>query len=159
MSQSVFELNLPDGAATEACGARLAAALPPAGAAPFVIHLTGELGSGKTTLVRAALRALGVSGTIRSPTYTLVETYAAESRTIVHVDLYRVESPLELEALGTREFLLPSHVLFVEWPERGGDRNVPPNLAVEMTFAPRGRRLAARALGMRAEPLVQEWFR
>lgn len=159
MPQSPVELSLPDEVATVACGARLAAALPGAGAAPFVVHLTGELGSGKTTLVRGALRALAVGGTIRSPTYTLVESYAAGPRTIVHFDLYRLESPRELEALDAREFLLPAHVLFIEWPERGGDQVPKPDIAVELHFAARGRRIAACALSPAAEPVVQEWFR
>lgn len=159
MPESSFELNLADAAATEACGARLAGALPQPGDAPFVIHLGGELGSGKTTLVRGALRALAVGGTIRSPTYTLVESYAAGSRTLVHLDLYRLESPRELEALGVRELLLPAHVLFIEWPERGGDELPRPDLAVQLHFAPHGRRIAARALNRAAEPVVQEWFR
>lgn len=159
MPQSSYELNLPDAAATEACGARLAAALPQPGDAPFVIYLSGELGSGKTTLVRGALRALAVGGTIRSPTYTLVESYAAGPRTLVHLDLYRLESPRELEALGVRELLLPSHVLFIEWPERGGTELPRADLAVQLHFASPGRRIAARAFSRAAEPVVQEWFR
>lgn len=159
MSQSRIEVTLPDEAATAACGARLAAALVNAGAEPLVIHLAGELGSGKTTLVRGALRALAVDGTIRSPTYTLVESYVAGQRTLVHLDLYRLESPRELEALGVREFLLPWHVLFVEWPERGGEELPPPDIAVEIHFARIGRRLAARARSAAAESVVQEWFR
>lgn len=159
MSQSTRELNLPDEAATTSCGARLGAALVRLDAAPFVIHVAGELGTGKTTLVRGALGALGVTGTIRSPTYTLVETYEAGSRHIAHLDLYRVQSPRELEALAVRELLAPGSVLFVEWPERGGRELPPPDLALQLEFAAPGRALTARVSDSRAESVVQEWFR
>jgi tRNA threonylcarbamoyladenosine biosynthesis protein TsaE len=159
MPEPTFDLNLPDAAATEACGARLAAALPGGQAAPFVIHLAGELGTGKTTLVRGVLRAIGVGGTIRSPTYTLVESYGVGARTLVHLDLYRLESPRELEALDVRELLRPDHVLLIEWPERGGTGVPRADLVVEMHFAPEGRRLGARSTTRAGEPVVQAWFR
>jgi len=153
------EVSLPDEAATTACGARLGAVLALAAPSPFVVHLQGELGSGKTTLVRGALGAMGVGGTIRSPTYTLVETYAAGDAVVAHLDLYRVVAPRELEALAVRELLAPGHVLFIEWPERGGDALPPPDLALELRFAPNGRALHARAVSRAAEAVVQEWFR
>lgn len=152
-------VNLPDTAATEACGARLAKALSPHVREPFVVHLSGALGSGKTTLVRGVLRAFGVAGVIRSPTYTLVETYPARDRVLVHLDLYRLAGPDELEDLGVRELLTPGHVLFIEWPERGGVALPAPDLAVRLAFTSPGRRLRAQAATRAAEPVVQEWFR
>lgn len=159
MPQSTRELNLPDESATVACGARLGAALTVLSEAPFVIHISGELGTGKTTLVRGALASVGVIGTVRSPTYTLVEIYDVDERRIAHLDLYRLQSPRELEALAVRELLAPGHVLFVEWPERGADELPAPDLSLQLRFAPQGRVLNVHALGRRAESVVQEWFR
>jgi tRNA threonylcarbamoyladenosine biosynthesis protein TsaE len=84
---------------TEEFGARLARARP-AGPELAVVFLTGDLGAGKTTLVRGFLQALGVGTTVRSPTYTLIEPYRASALTVVHADLYRLRDPHELEALG-----------------------------------------------------------
>lgn len=90
-----------------------------AGCRPLLIGLRGDLGSGKTTWVRAMLRGLGYAGRVPSPTYTLVETYALESLTLVHVDLYRLGGADELEHLGMRDWLARDDAwVLVEWPER-----------------------------------------
>ncbi len=87
--------------------------------APLTVGLTGPLGSGKTTWARAMLRGLGEAGRVPSPTYTLLEHYAAGELTIVHLDLYRLATPDELEYLGVRDWLADPKVwLLVEWPER-----------------------------------------
>lgn len=99
---------------TEAHAAATARALD----APCVFALRGPLGAGKTTWVRAFLRALGHDGVVPSPTYTLVEPYEASDLKIWHVDLYRLQDPLELEGLGIRELLDGNAVMLVEWPER-----------------------------------------
>lgn len=99
---------------TEAHAAATARALD----APCVFALRGPLGAGKTTWVRAFLRALGHDGVVPSPTYTLVEPYEADGLKIWHVDLYRLQDPLELEGLGVRELLDGDAVMLVEWPER-----------------------------------------
>lgn len=99
---------------TEAHAAATARALD----APCVFALRGPLGAGKTTWVRAFLRALGHDGVVPSPTYTLVEPYEADGLKIWHVDLYRLQDPLELEGLGVRELLDGNAVMLVEWPER-----------------------------------------
>ncbi len=115
---------------TEDLGAQLAAARPP-GAAPFaVLYLTGELGAGKTTFARGFLRALGVTDPVRSPTYTLLELHAAGALSIVHLDLYRLQHPLELESLGLREWARPAHLWLIEWPERAGRALPAPDLTV-----------------------------
>ena len=83
--------------------------------------LAGDLGAGKTTWVRALLRALGYRGRVPSPTYTLLEAYPVDHLTVVHLDLYRLAGPDELEYLGLRDWLSrPAVWLFAEWPERGG---------------------------------------
>ena len=118
---------------TDELGARLARARPSSSAALAVLYLSGELGSGKTTFARGFARAAGVSGLVRSPTYTLLEPYPAGTVTLVHLDLYRVQSPEELDTLGLREWAAPRHVWLIEWPERGVGRLPAPDL--ELAFA------------------------
>jgi tRNA threonylcarbamoyladenosine biosynthesis protein TsaE len=83
-----------------------------------IIALRGNLGSGKTTLVRGALESLGVSSGVRSPTYTLIEYYEFDHFCIAHLDLYRLTDGEELEYLGYRDYLNSTTVCFIEWPER-----------------------------------------
>ncbi len=118
---------------TEDLGAALARTLPASGDAPRVLYLSGDLGTGKTTLARGFLRALGVAGAVRSPTYTLIECYACEPLTGVHVDLYRLRDAGELEGLGLRDLARPQHVWLIEWPERAAGHGLPaPDLALEL---------------------------
>ncbi len=153
-------LTLADAAATEASGARLGEALALTDdSAAFVVYLSGELGSGKTTLVRGALRSFGVADTIRSPTYALIETYGIGGRTLAHLDLYRLSSPRELETLGVRDLLLPRHVLFVEWPERGAGELPEPDVTVRLNFQGEARTLHVDARSVRGRDVVQRWFR
>ena len=95
-------------------GANLMAACESGG----VIVLRGNLGTGKTTLVRGALESLGVTSGIRSPTYTLIEYYELDQLCIAHLDLYRLADGEELEYLGYRDYLNSTTVCFIEWPER-----------------------------------------
>jgi tRNA threonylcarbamoyladenosine biosynthesis protein TsaE len=115
---------------TEDLGRRLARARPTADAALAVLYLTGELGAGKTTFARGFLRALGVADAVPSPTYTLLELYPVGALTVVHVDLFRVHDPAELESLGLREWARTGHVWLIEWPERGGSRLPPADLTL-----------------------------
>jgi tRNA threonylcarbamoyladenosine biosynthesis protein TsaE len=121
-----------DSDATEALGARLARCLPDLAAGPAVVFLQGDLGSGKTTLARGFLRALGVTDTVRSPTYTLLERYDTSTATVVHLDLYRLRSAAELDSLGIAELHRPGHVWLVEWPQRGDGRLPDPDLVAEL---------------------------
>jgi tRNA threonylcarbamoyladenosine biosynthesis protein TsaE len=111
-----------------------------------VVYLQGELGAGKTTCVRSLLRSLGVTGLVRSPTYTLVETYRVATLTCVHVDLYRLQSLTEVDELGLRDQLGPASLLLVEWPERGGAALPPADLVVSLGYAG-----SARLAGLSAE--------
>jgi tRNA threonylcarbamoyladenosine biosynthesis protein TsaE len=137
------ELVLPDAAATEMLGVSLARTFPGAEQASAVLYLEGDLGAGKTTCVRAFLRACGVNGLIRSPTYTLVETYRLEGRTppltCVHVDLYRLEGAAQVDELGLRDFLTAGHLLLIEWPQKGAGSLPPPDLLISLEFAADGR--------------------
>ena len=112
---------LADEHATAALAARLAASLPPMPRdRAVVVYLEGSLGAGKTTLARGMLRAFGVTGPVRSPTYTLIEPYSPpHGPAVFHLDLYRLASGEELEMLGYRELLEAGALLLVEWPERG----------------------------------------
>lgn len=123
---------LPDEAATRAFGARLADLLTPR--RRWLIALRGELGAGKTTLVRGLLRGLGHEGRVRSPTYTLIEPYRLRGRDVLHLDLYRLADPGELEYLGLSDLLTAESVALVEWPERGGGLLPAPDLVIELGF-------------------------
>lgn len=134
---------------TEAFGGRLAATRP-AGNALSTVHLSGDLGAGKTTLARGFLRASGITGLVRSPTYTLVEVYETPVVSIVHLDLYRLLDPAELEPLGLREWASPGHVWLIEWPERGEGHLPFPDLCVTLTGGINGHEInvtAPSALG------------
>jgi tRNA threonylcarbamoyladenosine biosynthesis protein TsaE len=122
-------------------GARLARALP----GSLCVYLRGPLGAGKTTLVRGVLRALGHTGAVRSPTYTILETYAVARGEVCHLDLYRLGSAEELEDIGARELFDGRHICFVEWPERGAGWLPQADLELDIDTAGSGRRVQARA--------------
>ncbi len=140
-----MNLKLTDSGATETLGSALAAAFPGAAAGAVVVYVHGELGAGKTTCLRSLLHALGVRGSVRSPTYTLVETYAVAGLTCVHVDLYRLRSPKELADLGLSDYLAAWHLLLIEWPLNGGAIALHPDLDITLTYAGSGREAALRA--------------
>jgi tRNA threonylcarbamoyladenosine biosynthesis protein TsaE len=134
---------------TETFGARVAAARP-AGEAFATIFLTGDLGAGKTTLARGFLRAAGVTGPVKSPTYTLLELHELPDVTVLHLDLYRLLDPSELEPLGLREWARPGHIWLIEWPDRGAGRLPDPDLTITLTAQGSSHRInvtAGSALG------------
>src|SRR5271167_4111167 len=147
-----MDLHLEGAGATESLGRALARSLPGAlrsgttvggaeiGGAGAVLYLQGELGAGKTTCVRSLLRTLGVTGLVRSPTYTLVETYILADLTCVHVDLYRLRLLTEVDELGLRDLVGPQCLLLVEWPEKGGAALPPADMEITFEYAGNARR-------------------
>lgn len=131
-----------DPAATEALGAALGAALGRANVASpdraLIVFLSGPLGSGKTTLVRGWLRSLGVSGSIRSPTFSLLEHYPLDELNVLHIDLYRLNSPRELAGLGLPDFDHAGALWLIEWPEQARAALPPPDLELRLSIAPAG---------------------
>jgi len=156
-----MNLHLPDSSATESLGQALAHSLPSAlrrgaaaGDSGAVLYLYGALGAGKTTCVRSLLQALGVTGPVRSPTYTLVETYTLAGLTCTHVDLYRLQSLSEVDELGLRDLLGPKTLLLVEWPERGGAALPPADVELTLRYAGEARHAQLTA----KTPLGVEWL-
>ncbi|MCP4431455.1 MAG: tRNA (adenosine(37)-N6)-threonylcarbamoyltransferase complex ATPase subunit type 1 TsaE [Gammaproteobacteria bacterium] len=120
-----------------AFGARLMSCCQQGG----IVSLRGNLGTGKTTLVRGALESIGVTSGVRSPTYTLIEFYPFDSLSIAHFDLYRLAEPEELEYLGFRDYLNPETLCFIEWPEQAEGFLDGVDLEIFLDYDPEGRRL------------------
>ncbi|RKZ54779.1 MAG: tRNA (adenosine(37)-N6)-threonylcarbamoyltransferase complex ATPase subunit type 1 TsaE [Candidatus Parabeggiatoa sp. nov. 3] len=132
---------IPTAAAMEGFGSKLAHAC----SSRSILHLYGDLGAGKTTLVRGFLRALGHTGTVKSPTYTLVEPYQINGRRIYHFDFYRLGDPEELEYLGIRDYLENDIVCLIEWPEKGGHMTPTADIQIQLHHHAQGRLLALQA--------------
>jgi tRNA threonylcarbamoyladenosine biosynthesis protein TsaE len=145
---------VPDGQAMEALGQCLARSAR----RPGVIYLRGDLGTGKTTLVRGLLRGFGYHGKVKSPTYTLVEPYPIDSLTIYHLDLYRLGSPEELEWIGLRDLLDESALLLVEWPEQGDGMLPSADLVISLAYQGQGRDLHFKTLSAVGELMVKACF-
>lgn len=128
---------LSDEMATEAIGKQLAVIVK----APCVIFLHGELGAGKTTLVRGVLRGLGYQGAVKSPTFTLVEPYEFLSCCVYHFDLYRLNTPEELASMGIRDYFTDDAIVLIEWPEQGLGFLPSADLILTLSVLPEGRTL------------------
>jgi tRNA threonylcarbamoyladenosine biosynthesis protein TsaE len=133
MPNASMDFDLPDSGITERLGVALARSFP--GNAGAVVYLRGELGSGKTTCARSLLQALGITARVRSPTYTLVDTYSIGELNCVHVDLYRLRSAAEVEELGLRDLTGPGFLMLIEWPEKGGAAVPPADLDLFLSYA------------------------
>ncbi|MGH8283986.1 MAG: tRNA (adenosine(37)-N6)-threonylcarbamoyltransferase complex ATPase subunit type 1 TsaE [Gammaproteobacteria bacterium] len=147
------QFAVADAASMGSLGAQLGRALN--GGA--VVYLQGELGAGKTTLVRGVLRGLGFTGSVRSPTYTLMEGYRFSGRWLQHLDLYRIRAPAELEYLGIRELDDPDLWVFVEWPERGEAALPLPDLVLGLELPESGRLVKLEARSTRGRTLAEAW--
>lgn len=135
----MIERPLRDSQDTERLGAVLARTVPWTAPQPLVVFLQGELGAGKTTLVRGLLRELGVAGTVRSPSYTLLEGYEPKAGRVLHLDLYRLAGGADVASLGLRDELDAGVLLLIEWPERAAGALPPPDLRITLSLAAVGR--------------------
>ena len=120
-------VDFPDESATLSLGASLSGL-------SGIIFLNGELGAGKTTLVRGFLQALGYQGAVKSPTYTLIEPYDIAGRRVLHLDIYRLADPSELEALAIRDELDADNTLLIEWPERAQGYLGEPDIEIDLQY-------------------------
>ncbi|MBT8419817.1 MAG: tRNA (adenosine(37)-N6)-threonylcarbamoyltransferase complex ATPase subunit type 1 TsaE [Gammaproteobacteria bacterium] len=135
---------ISDADAMERLGADIARAWRDGG----ILYLRGELGAGKTTLARGVIRAFGITEPIKSPTYTLIESYTAlgvlsgkslPPLRIYHIDLYRLQDPEELEYIGIRDYFDEKALFLIEWPERGNGGIPTADLAISITVLAAGR--------------------
>ena len=140
-----FTAHLHDEAGTAALGSALARALAPG----LVLYLHGDLGAGKTTLTRALLHAAGHAGHVKSPTYTLAETYqvtiGGQMTEVIHFDLYRMTSPEEFLEAGFREYFNARTICIVEWPEKGEALLPKPDIDLVLQLAGDGRDVELQA--------------
>ncbi len=137
-----FSMHLPDEQATLAFGERLARSWRTG----LVVYLSGDLGAGKTTLVRGVLKGLGYTGAVKSPTYTLIEPYKTQRWQVYHFDLYRLTDPEELEYIGAREYFGSDTLCLVEWPERGNLFLPGPDVVIRLEYRQDGRQVDLEAL-------------
>jgi tRNA threonylcarbamoyladenosine biosynthesis protein TsaE len=118
---------------------------------PLVIWLEGDLGAGKTAFARALIHALGYKGRVKSPTYGLLEQYQIASLQVLHMDLYRISDPGELEFLGLEDLLDEQTILLIEWPDKGGSWLPEPDFIFKFSYAHQGRDLHWTASTPRAQ--------
>ena len=136
-----YVFDLPNEAATECLAKRCAAYL----VSPLLLTFTGEIGAGKTTFIRAMLRALGVSAAIKSPTFSIVESYQLSSLHIHHFDLYRIHDQAELEYIGFRDYFTNNAICCIEWPEQASHYLETADIGFTLVLKGAGRELHAHA--------------
>lgn len=139
--KSEITFLLEDQEATEILAARLASCISRA----IVMTFSGEIGAGKTTFIRAMLRAIGVQSAIKSPTFSLVESYSCKNLQIHHFDLYRIQEESELEYLGFRDYFAADSLCCIEWPEQAGRALQGVDLHFSLEMSGMGRRMRVKA--------------
>ena len=122
---------------------------------PLTLTFKGQIGAGKTTLIRALLKSLGVEGTIKSPTFSIVEEYPLSQFKICHFDLYRIAHPEELEYIGFRDYFTADSVCLIEWPELAGEILPQVDLCFELKLQHNGRSVSVAAETSRGECLMK----
>lgn len=154
---SVLTASLAAESATVALGRALATVLAPG----LAVFLRGDLGAGKTTLVRGIAQGLGHRGAVKSPTYTLVEPYTSLEPALFHFDLYRLGDPEELEFMGIRDYFTDASIALIEWPERGAAFLPAPDLEITIVLAGQGRAVELGAPSERGQrcldALTSQW--
>ena len=145
--------QVPDEDAMVALGAALAAVSPPG----LVVYLQGDLGMGKTTFCRGFIQALGHTGAVKSPTYTLVEPYRLGQIDVYHFDLYRLGDATELEFIGIRDYFAADSLCLVEWPERGAGALPPADLTITIEPAGSSRSVRVRVGSVLGSTVLARW--
>ena len=143
-------VTLKDEAETVNFGAKVASAIQ----GGEIIYLSGQLGAGKTTFVRGFLNALGHSGNVKSPTYTLIEPYHIDDVSIYHFDLYRINDPEELEAMGIRDYCDGESICLYEWPERGKGVAPEADIIFSLKHADSGREVKVESKSAKGEHIL-----
>jgi tRNA threonylcarbamoyladenosine biosynthesis protein TsaE len=144
-------LFLPDEASLMAFGIRLAKAT----LVPAIFFMHGPLGAGKTTLTRGFLRGLGYEDRVKSPTYTLVESYELDSINVFHFDLYRVHDPHELEFMGVQDYFKYNAICLIEWPEKGEGLLPSPDISFYLEMHSAGRKIKWVAASEHGKTILQ----
>lgn len=142
-----LEVFLPDEGETQKLGAFLSQVLEP----HQVIWLVGEMGAGKSTLVRAILQALGIKGRIKSPSFSLAESYASSLGMVYHIDLWRLSRPQSWEERGLGELIQEGALVFIEWPERALGFVPEPDWVIRLCFLGEGRGAGIAAASAKGE--------
>lgn len=127
--------------------------------APTVIYLIGELGAGKTFFTRGVLRALGYEDAVKSPTYTLVESYQLPQATLHHFDLYRITDAEELEFIGLDQYFGDDTLVFIEWPARGEPLLPAADIKLEFHYRDKGREVSVETLTPHGEKMLEKFER
>ncbi|SVA12261.1 uncharacterized protein METZ01_LOCUS65115 [marine metagenome] len=119
-----------------------------------VVYLRGELGTGKTAFARAIIQQRGSADSVTSPTFTLIETYHLDDVSVVHLDLYRIESDAQMEGIGLRDYLDGRWICLIEWPDRAPRMLPDPDLTIDLAYEGKGRSavlIATKQLSDRAD--------
>ena len=153
MKQIAITMELPTERATLALGEYLGQLVH----ANMIIYLYGELGAGKTTFVRGFLHAKGYFGTVKSPTYTFVESYPDLKDPVHHLDLYRLNTPAELESIGIRDYLDNKSIILIEWPEKGRGFVPEPTIKLTMDIIEQGRKINLAAANLLGQTILDKF--
>lgn len=145
---------LENEAATIAAGTKLANAVKNQLKQGIVVYLNGDLGAGKTTLTRGFVQGMGHKGTVKSPTYTLVEPYELPPWQVYHFDLYRLADPEELEFMGIRDYFNDNCCCFIEWPEKAAGFLSKADLVIDLTYVAEQRHIDLHASSSKGAELL-----
>ena len=145
-----LELDLSNEKASEQFGNQLAGWLMP----PLVLTFSGDLGAGKTTIIRAMLKSLGVESSIKSPTFSLVESYNCNKIQIHHFDLYRIHHPEELDYLGFRDYFSKESICCIEWPEHADTQLSEVDLCFKLSSTGAGRHIQITASSVAGQRIL-----
>ena len=156
VSHTVF---LPDEFATAALAQALAAAFSDGLSPPLVLWLEGGLGAGKTSFARSLLRALGFAGAVKSPTYTIAESYPLPQFPLHHFALYRFSSPEEWEDAGLDDLASDGAICLIEWPDKGGAYTPPPDITLALGHADGGRNARLYSHTTHGRKSLEAWIR